>query len=315
MSNKRILITGAAGYLGSQLGQRLHNKHTLIGADVRTRSDVSFPIAEVDIRSPELHHLIANHRITHVVHLASIVEPSDDSVRDYDIDVNGTRNLLAACVAHGVEHLTVTSSGAAYGYHPDNPDWITESAPLRGNKEFSYAFHKREVESLLADYRVRAPGLQQLIFRPGTILGNSTQNMITQLFTGKRLLAIRGSDSPFVFIWDQDVLAAIEQGITNSSAGIFNMAGDGALTMPDIARRLGKPLVSLPAWLVKAALAIGHGTGVTRYGPSQINFLRYRPVLDNRALKQEFGFTPQKTSSEVFDYFVKHGLARATQGR
>ncbi|UTA46875.1 SDR family oxidoreductase [Simiduia sp. 21SJ11W-1] len=309
MSNKRILITGAAGYLGSQLGQRLHAQHTVIGTDIRSRTDVAFPIFQVDIRSPELHNIIANHRITQVVHLASIVEPSEDTVRDYDIDVNGTRNLLAACVAHGVQHITVTSSGAAYGYHPDNPAWLKETDALRGNSEFSYAFHKREVENLLADYRVRAPSLKQLIFRPGTVLGTHTQNMITKLFTGRRLLAIQGSDSPFVFIWDQDVVAAIEQGINQNQAGIFNMAGDGALTMSDIASRLGKPLIALPAWLVKAALSVGNGMGLTRYGPSQINFLRYRPVLDNTALKQDFGYTPQKTSAEVFEYFMSHGQA------
>lgn len=40
-------------------------------------------------------------------------------------------------------------------------------------------------------------------------------------------------------------------------------------------------------------------------GPEQINFLRYRPVLSNRRLKEEFGYRLQKTSAETFEYFIE----------
>ena len=43
----------------------------------------------------------------------------------------------------------------------------------------------------------------------------------------------------------------------------------------------------------------------TQYGPEQVNFLRYRPVLSNRRLKEVFGYTPQKTTSEVFQFFLE----------
>jgi UDP-glucose 4-epimerase len=35
-----------------------------------------------------------------------------------------------------------------------------------------------------------------------------------------------------------------------------------------------------------------------------VNFLRYRPVLDNRRLKRLFGHVPQKTSAEVFEFYL-----------
>ena len=44
--------------------------------------------------------------------------------------------------------------------------------------------------------------------------------------------------------------------------------------------------------------------GLTRYGPEQVNFLRYRPVLSNTNLKDVFGYTPQKSSQEVFEYYL-----------
>ncbi len=308
--SKRILITGAAGYIGSLLGSRLAEDFFVIGTDLRERTDLPFPVRALDVRDSGLKALLEENAITHVVHLASVLDAGADPARDYDIDVNGTRNVLGCCLAAGVRHIIVTSSGAAYGYHADNPEWIDEGAPLRGNATFAYADHKRRVEEMLADYRRRHPELAQLVFRPGTVLGAHTDNLITNLFKAKRMLAVRGSDSPFVFIWDEDVVRAMELGIRESRSGIYNMAGDGALTVYEIAAILGKPVRALPAWLIIAALWCGRRLGVGRYGPEQVDFLRYRPVLSNRRLKEEFGYTPQKTSEQTFRYYVEHARAR-----
>ncbi|SDT14627.1 UDP-glucose 4-epimerase [Halopseudomonas xinjiangensis] len=302
--NQRILITGAAGYIGHQLGDRLADDFVVIGTDIRQRDDVRFPIHQLDVRDSALVELLRAEQITHVVHLASVLQASPDRARDYDIDVNGTRNVLECCLEAGVRHVTVTSSGAAYGYHPDNPSWIDEQDALRGNPEFAYSDHKRLIEEMLAEYRHTHPELAQLIFRPGTVLGSETRNQITDLFRAPRILALKGSNSPFVFIWDQDVVGAMEMGLRESKTGIYNMAGDGALTMGDIARRLNKPLLTLPVWLVKAGLQVAKWRGKPT-GSEQVRFLLYRPVLSNRRLKEEFGYRLAKTSAETFEFFVQ----------
>lgn len=301
---EHILITGAGGYIGLQLGHRLSQTFNVTGIDITPPAQAPFAIYPMDIRARELATFMQQHKITHVIHLASVVQPSRDQARDFDIDVNGTRNLLEACIQAGVEHITVTSSGAAYGYHADNPEWLQETDPLRGNGSFSYAAHKCLVEKILQDYRQQYPGLKQLIFRPGTVLGANTNNLITRLFQGRFLLTVSHAPSPFVFIWDQDLVAVIEQGVSTSRTGIYNLAGDGAVTMKDIAALCQKPVINLPAWLLGGLLWLGKTLRLTRYGPDQVNFLRYRPVLSNRALKQEFGYTPQKTSRETLLYFL-----------
>ncbi len=59
-------------------------------------------------------------------------------------------------------------------------------------------------------------------------------------------------------------------------------------------------------------LAVLHPLGLSRYGPEQVDFLRYRPVLDNRRLKEVFGYLPRLTSAEVFELFCKsHGMGSA----
>jgi len=225
------------------------------------------------------------------------------------VDVTGTKNVLEACVTSGVRRIIVTSSGAAYGYHADNPEWLTEDDPVRGNEAFAYSHHKRLVEEMLAEYRRTHPQLKQVVFRVGTILGETTRNQITALFERPRLIAIRGSKSPFVFIWDQDVVGAIEHAIFSGGAGIYNVAGDGALSIQQIAARLGKRCITLPPGLLRFVLAVLHPLRLSRYGPEQVDFLRYRPVLDNRRLKEQFGYVPKLTSAEVFELFRKsHGL-------
>ncbi|CAM3738135.1 SDR family oxidoreductase [Parendozoicomonas haliclonae] len=310
-TEKTILITGAAGYIGLQLGNRLTEQGLkVIGTDIRDTDQALFPLLIMDICSPDLAKTMTECGITHVIHLASIVEPSRDREHDYRVDVLGTRNVLEACTISHVRHLTVTSSGAAYGYYADNPEWISESDALRGNKEFSYSDHKRQVEEMLASYRQCQPQLKQLILRPGTVLGATTSNMITRLFEGRALLAVQGSRSPFVFIWDQDLVRTIEIGVTESKTGIFNMAGDGALTIYNLGDKLNKPVMCLAPWLIKSLLWLGQTLRLTPYGPEQINFLRYRPVLSNKALKETFGYTPEKTSAETFDFYLRHQKQR-----
>ncbi len=309
MSIKKVLITGSSGYLGSQTVAALAGRADLavIALDVREPATrlpgVTYEVA--DIRAPEVDAIVARNHPEVVVHLASIVTPGKNSNRafEYDVDVNGTRNLLQACVAHGVRRLIVSSSGAAYGYHADNPEWLTESDPVRGNEVFAYSCHKRLVEEMLAEYRASHPDLEQLIFRIGTILGPMVRNQITDLFEKPKILAIAGSDSPFVFIHDQDVVGAIQHGIDSKNVGIFNVAGDGKLTIFEIAERLGKTCRVLPAGLLKTALWVLKKLNLTQYGPEQLDFLRYRPVLLNTRLKEVFGYTPKLTSAQVFDLY------------
>ncbi|HOS86158.1 MAG TPA: SDR family oxidoreductase [Burkholderiaceae bacterium] len=309
MTPKKVLVTGSSGYLGSQTVAALAQRPDLavIALDVRepaARIDgVAYEVA--DIRAPEVEAIVARHTPDVIVHLASIVTPGKNSNRafEYDVDVNGTRNLLQACVAHGVRRIIVSSSGAAYGYHADNPEWLTESDPVRGNDAFAYSCHKRLVEEMLADYRQKHPELEQVIFRIGTILGPTVRNQITDLFEKPKILAIAGSDSPFVFIHDQDVVGAILHGIDSQKTGIFNVAGDGKLTIFEIAQRLGKTCRVLPAPLLQSALWALKKLNLTQYGPEQLDFLRYRPVLLNTRLKEVFGYTPKLTSAQVFDLY------------
>lgn len=306
----RVLVTGGAGFLGSHVAAALV-AHP--GVDLVVAGDVRRPEHPLDgvvyddcdvTRPAGIVPLLERHGIDVVVHLAAIVNPGRDHDLEYRVDVDGSRHVLEACVAAGVRRIVVSSSGAAYGYHADNPDWLRESDPVRGNDEFAYSKHKRLVEQLLGSFRSAHPELEQVVFRIGTILGPTVRNQITALWDGPRLLAIRGSESPFVFVWVDDVAAAMARAATDGPPGIYNVAGDGRLTVHEIASRVGKKTLTVPAGLLAFGLRVGRALRLTVHGPEQVGFLRYRPVLANDALKSEFGFTPSKTSAEAFEAYL-----------
>ena len=313
----KILITGGAGYLGSvvlqKLQQDLRNKKidALICTDLREvprqkrLEDVDYEIADITDAARML-ALCEQYRPDIIIHLAAVIDSqSMPRALQYKIDVDGTKNVVEAALKTGVKRLIVSSSGAAYGYHPDNPEWLRESDPVRGNEIFAYSDHKRLVEEMLAEYRKSASQLEQTIFRVGTILGASTDNLITQLFNKKRVLGLKNFASPFVFVWDEDVAEAIRYATYSEKSGIYNLAGDGAVANKDLAMILGKPYLALPAGLMRFLLRILHPMGLSKYGPEQMLFLQYRPVLDNTKLKTEFGFIPQKSSLETFVYYLE----------
>ncbi len=301
----RVLVTGGSGFLGTSVVAGLAGAgHDVTSADLRTSDGGPAVSVVMDVRDAvTVDRVIGEAGPEVVVHLASIVNPGKDSSREIEhaVDVDGTRHVLDACLAHGVRRVVVSSSGAAYGYHADSPDWLTEDQPVRGNTEFAYSDHKRQVEEMLAGLRDSHPALEQVVLRIGTILGERVDNQITALFLRPRLLKIRGSKSPFVFIWDTDVAAIIQQAVSGTVTGVFNVAGDGAMSVDEIAAALGKPTLTIPEPVLRAVLGVGKRLGLTAYGPEQTKFLQHRPVLDNTRLKQEFGFTPGYTSREAFE--------------
>lgn len=319
VSNRKrnsVLVTGAGGYIGRQLIKALardrRDLKTVVAADVReTPADErhrGIDYVTTDIRSSELIDIFKRFSIDTVVHLATIVTPGRKSNREfeYSVDVLGTENVLTTCLDAKAKKLIITSSGAAYGFYEDNPEWLDENDALRGNPEFAYSHHKRLVEEMLDRYRTEHPELNQLVLRPGTVLGATANNQITALFQKSFIMGLIGAATPFVFIWDQDVVGCIRKGIFSDATGIYNLAGDGVLTMKEIAGLMRKPYVPLPVGLVRSGLWMLKKLGLSQYGPEQVNFLRYRPVLSNRRLKAEFGYTLQKTSRQVFEYYMFH---------
>ena len=154
--------------------------------------------------------------------------------------------------------------------------------------------------------RVSRPDIKQFVFRIGTVLGIEVNNLITDLFKKPFILGIKGSKTPFVFIWDEDLVEILMQSIWSEKPGVYNIAGDGSVDLPVIAKYLNKKFIPVPSKIIETALFTLKKLSLSQYGPEQVKFLKYRPVLDNAKLKAEFNYLPKKSSQETFEYYLEN---------
>jgi UDP-glucose 4-epimerase len=310
-----ILVTGAGGMVGGKVLTALSRQREMVGAvialDIR-QTDKANQLDGIkylvgDICDPAIEQTFREHAITVIVHLAAILTPGKDSsaAMEHRVDVLGTGNILEVAAKTGVRQIISLSSGAAYGYHADNRVPLSEGDPLRGNDAFTYSKHKRLVEEKLERYRESHPQLRQLVLRPGTILGENVRSPVSAVFEGPVVVGVAGASTPFVMIHVDDVAAIILKGILECREGIYNLAGDGVLTLREIAKLTGKPHLQLYPGLLKFILALLKALNLSARGPEGVDFLRYRPVLANARLKHEFGFEPTKTTAQVFDCYLR----------
>jgi len=309
-----VLLTGSAGYLGSTTCNEIIKSDQInhvYGVDIKDCSDqlkknIKHTHLIADIRSADVLQWIAQKKIDIIVHAASILNPPRGmSVNDMEqIELGGLKNLLTASQKFGVQKFIFISSGAAYGYFPEHPPLITEDYRIKGNPEFPYSYHKAKAELLIAQFVKENPKIKTLIFRPGTILGKNTNSPLTDYFNNKLLIGVKGFKSPFCFILDEDVSKAILQGCLNLNlTGEYNLSGDGALSLKEIAMHLNRKYIELPKKLYENFIGVLRFLRLSKFNPYQVNLICYRPVLANQKLKEHFDELPSKNSKEVFQIY------------
>ena len=306
----KILITGAAGDIGSRL-VKIFSAMSHVSLYTTDLSELTHQGNGVhkacDIRSEPFIHWVKSIKPNVIIHLASIIQlPNNMAIEQaHDIDVKATERLLKACVEVGVDKFVITSSGAAYGYWPENKNQLTEDMPIRGNDDYFYSAHKRQVEEIMARYRKNFSALKQVVLRPGTVLGPNFENPITKMFSNNVITGIAGSDSPFVIIWVDDLVQYLIEAALTDVEGVYNVAGDGTLSLKAIAKRLNKFYLPIPAAFLRAMLSLLKPLRLSQYGPEQVKFIEFRPVLANDKIKATFKHQPNKSTLEAFESFLQ----------
>jgi len=306
----KILITGAAGDIGSRLVNIFSQRNEI---DLYTAALTALPFeansthGAYDVRNDNFFEWVETVVPDVIIHLASIIQLPENMSTDqaHDIDVKATERLLELSVKIGVKKFVVTSSGAAYGYWKDNADWLTEDMPVRGNDDYFYSSHKRQVEEIMARYRKDFPQLKQVVLRPGTVLGPNFENPITNMFSKNIISGIAGSDSPFVIIWVDDLVEYLIESATTDVEGVYNVAGDGTLSLKSIAKRLNKFYLPIPPNFLRFMLGLLKPLGLSQYGPEQVKFIEFRPVLANDKIKSAFKHQPAKSTADAFESFLQ----------
>ena len=250
---RRILVTGACGYLAGRIIGRLEN---IPGVDYILAVDIRPPLKEFSSNKIEFHTLdvrepfpdiLREHRIESVIHLAYVMNPGHDRRAAWRVNVQGTANLLDACSNSGVQQICYLSSTSVYGAHPDNPEFLTEDSPVRPIRGFQYSEDKAEVETLLTEYAGSHPEVAVTVLRVCPVLGPNADNFIAAAFSKPFLVAVRGYDPPMQFIHEDDLVDNFLSCLKAKPSGTFNLAGGGTIRWSEMARIFGRRLLNLPA--------------------------------------------------------------------
>src|SRR5215216_7444248 len=246
----RYLITGGSGYIGTRLVEllaRREDTEKIVIGDVVPPKGGYRPKTEyekVDVRDrARVHAALQRANPDVLVHLAFILNPVHDEGLMYDVDVNGTHNVLEAAAEAGIGQVLVTSSGVAYGAFPDNPEPITEDHPVRGVPNFSYARDKTESDRLCQLWALEHPDRTMTIVRPCIVFGPNVDNYLVRLWTKAPFQPNAGNlENHIQFVHEDDVVEAIIGLLHGRHAGAYNVAGDGLTTVRESAELAGNPI-------------------------------------------------------------------------
>jgi UDP-glucose 4-epimerase len=312
----RYVITGGSGYIGSRLVDMLSRREDtdrIVICDVAPPRGGYHPKTEferTDVRDREgVRAVLERVRPDALIHLAFILNPSHDEHFMYDVDVNGTHNVLEAAGKAGTQHVLVASSAVAYGAFPDNPVPLTEEDPVRGVASFSYARDKTESDRICQLWAAKYPERVMTIVRPCIVLGPNVDNYLVRLWTKQPFTPDVGSlEMPMQFVHEEDVVEAVTALLLGRHGGAFNVAGDGEITVRETAELISSPIRRMP---LRAYRALARATWTARLSetPSgQIEFALHPWVVSTEKLKRTTGWQPAHTSRETFEIAMRaHG--------
>jgi nucleoside-diphosphate-sugar epimerase len=280
---RRPFDAGAAGL----------KKLTYVRGDVLDRGAVADLVRDADV----------------VVHLAFMIMGGAKESRKVNLD--GSRNVFEEAVAAKVKRLVYASSVAAYGFHRDNPQPLTEDVPARGSDSHYYSAQKAEVEAVLGEtiadsdtapyvFRpciVAGPGAPLLIDSlPYTQLSDRLPGAVQGLLEGVPILkpVLPDPGVPFQLVHHDDVAAAMRAAVVGrGSPGAYNIAGTGRLTVRQLADELGWYSIPVPELAVDG---VAEMIGRLGFLPTQAQWIaafREPVIMSTARARRELHWRPR----------------------
>lgn len=307
-----VLITGVAEYWGARVAARLAQDTSLrvLGIDSKTpRHKVEgMDFIQTDIRNPLLVDLLKVEEVDTVCHL-TFHERRRKSESDFDLNVMGTMKVFGACREAGVRKIVLKSGLDVYGAHADNPAFLPESWPLRGNKQYGYTRYRIEIEEFAQGFSKQfADEVTVTILRLANIVGPTAVTPMTKLLRQKITPTLLGFNPLMQILHEDDAVEALVHAVREDVPGVYNIGTSDPLPLLRMLRLMHH--VDLPIFhpLAYWSVAMLRGTPFkpAAYLPLGLDSLRYRWVGDTQKMETSFGWMPQHTAVETIEEFAQH---------
>lgn len=298
---KTFLITGGAGFIGTNLSHHLVGKGYRViivddlSAGKRERLPTSVEFHQLDVRDTETLTKLC-HEVDVVVHLAALPQTQfsiEEPQQSHDVNVNGTLSVLEAARVAGVRRFVYAASAGAYG-DQSSPQLTVDLTP---KPKTPYALHKYIGEQYAALWS-ELYGLKTVSLRFFNVYGPHLDpegayalvigKFLKQAADGMPLTVTGDGEQTRDFIHVKDIATAIEAAAFAIEVGkgeVFNVGSGVETSINSIAQMVSSDIVHVPARVeIRRTLADISSTKET-LGWSPTMTLE-QGILE---LKQEFG--------------------------
>lgn len=258
-TKKKVVITGGAGFIGSQLGAELHNQ----GHDVILLDNMSFghldnliidgktfgQLIVKDIRDPNLSTVFAGaHTIFHLAGISALPVCQSDPLSAYDVNVSGTANVLEAARLSKVNKVIFSSTSAVYENSANDSGKLKETDFIQ--PDLIYSMTKAASEGLCKAY-AKNYNMDIIICRFFNVYGphqdfrrNSppfTSYVARELAFGRKPTLFNQSNAKRDYVYSADLISLIMkmwESKEKFGADIFNVATGVGWSVPELYSKL-----------------------------------------------------------------------------
>lgn len=301
---RSIAITGAHTSLGAELIARLDaddRYDQIFALDIEPPAArnqlVRTEFVHLDLTEPgvdgSLATLLSTQHIDTVVHAAFTDVPRHDPNYAHELEDVGTMHVLNACAGAQTARLVVASSTLVYGASPDNPNFLTEDAELRGELHGPYIASKVRAERQVMRFASEHPECAVSLLRFAPVLGPSVRNLFTRFFAKPWAPVLLGRDPLMQFLHERDAITALQRAVDAGATGPINIVGKGVLPYTTVLAMMGRVPVYLPPPLIRGATRLLWASHIARAPADLLPYLRYPCVADGTRGRAALGFSPQ----------------------
>jgi len=256
-----------------------------------------------------------------VVHLAFMIMGNGEETTR--VNLEGSRNVFRAAIDAGVSRLVYASSVAAYGFGADNPPLLTEDLEPRGTQRHYYSAQKAELEIALREMLVGSD-TAAYVFRPCIVAGPDALTLVESIpyaqlsekmpsailraleFMPALKPVIPNPGVPFQLVHHDDVATALRAAVLGrGEPGVYNLAGDGTLTMADLADALGWYSIPVPDLAVGAAAELVARLPFVPDEAQWIESVRRPVIMDTTRARKLLGWRPRHDARDTLQEMVR----------
>ncbi len=249
-----------------------------------------------------------------MVHTATLAGPgaAGGRARMKEQNVIGAMQLLAACQqSPDVRTFVLKSSTAVYGSDHADPALFREEQTPSPPPSSGFAADAAEIEGYARAFARRRSDVTVTILRFANFLGGQMDSVLGSFFALPVVPSVLGFDPRLQFVHEDDGLEVLHRAVQEDHPGVYNVAGPGVVYLSQCVRKAGRVQVPVPMPVVGAVAGLVRRARRVDFSPEQLRFLQFGRAVDISRLEQEFGYTPQYTTTEAFDDFVGRRRIRA----